>query len=91
MNSSNRAEPERLPRPHQLQSLTPDQLVAVVLHLAMEISVLRDRLATHEALLDAGNVMPRETVESFAPDGDESARRTAARAELITALLDKLR
>ena len=43
--------PFKLPRPRQIEELSPDQLVAVIWRLAMEICVLRDRLGTHEQLL----------------------------------------
>ncbi|MEM6808341.1 MAG: hypothetical protein AAF574_03820 [Pseudomonadota bacterium] len=91
MKTANDAQPERLARPQQLDALSPDQLVAVVLHLAMEVSVLRERLATHEVLLEAGGVMSRSQVEAFQPSGDESARRAAERNALINALVEKLR
>lgn len=91
MKTANDANPHRLPRPEQLETLTQDQLVAAVLHLAMEVSVLRERLATHETLLESGGVMTREQVETFVPEGEDAARRAQARQALIATLIEKLR
>lgn len=90
MKTANDADPHRLPRPEQLDTLTQDQLVACVLHLAMEVSVLRERLATHEVLLGEAGVMTRDQVEAYAPEGEEAARRAAERNALIAAIIGKL-
>ncbi len=75
--------PEKLPRPQQIDTLTPDQLVAVILRLTMEISVLRDRLATHESLLAEHDLLSPDAFENYAPDRDEQANRAADRTRLI--------
>jgi len=82
--------PFKLPRPRQLESLSPDQLVAVIWRLAMEICVLRDRLGAHEELLDAKNVLPRKAIEAYSPSRDESAARLKARSELIENIIKDL-
>lgn len=91
MTATEGADPARLARPQQLDSLSPDQLVAVVLQLAMEISVLRERLATHEALLADAGVLDRSAVDAYAPAGDEAARRNADRNALIESIIGVLR
>lgn len=88
--SNERERPFRLPRPDQLDELSPDQVVAVVMRLAMEICVLRDRLQTHEQLLDAKNVMPAEEIEGYTPSKDESAARQEARRRLIESIINDL-
>ena len=90
MKTANDADPHRLPRPEQLDALSQDQLVACILHLAMEVSVLRERLATHEALLGEAGVLTREQVEAYTPAGDDAARRAGQRNALIAALVGKL-
>lgn len=84
------SRPFKLPRPHQLENLSPDQVVAVVLRLAMEISVLRDRLGTYEELFEKHGVLPREDIESFTPSKNEAAARQKARTELIESVINDL-
>lgn len=66
------------------------QLVAVALRLAMEVSALRERLATHEALLAKHGLLDAAAVDAYAPDGAESAARAAAARALIEALAGDL-
>ena len=82
--------PHRLRRPDQLESLTPDQIVAVVLRLAMEVSVLRDRLSTHEQLLSDKGVLTRDDVEGFTPSAEDAAARIQARTLLIDGIIKDL-
>ena len=84
------ARPHKLPRPRQIQDLNPDQLVAVIWRLAMEICVLRDRLGTHEALLAERDVLSREDIEAHSPSQDETAARLKARTELIENIINDL-
>ena len=84
------ARPHKLPRPRQIQELNPDQLVAVIWRLAMEICVLRDRLGTHEALLAGQNVLSRNDIEAYSPSQDETAARLKARTELIENIINDL-
>lgn len=84
------ARPHKLPRPRQIQDLDPDQLVAVIWRLAMEICVLRDRIGTHEALLAGQNVLSSEDVESYTPSQDETAARLKARTDLIQNIINDL-
>ena len=82
--------PFKLPRPRQLENLTPDQIIAVVWRLAMEICVLRDRLSTHEQLFDQQELLSREDIERFTPSEDEAASRQEARKELIESIINDL-
>ena len=82
--------PFRLPRPVQLEALSPNQVVAVVMRLAMEICVLRDRLRTHEQLLAGQRLMSPEDVENYTPPRDEAAARQQARNELIEGIVKDL-
>jgi len=89
-NHDDTSRPFKLPRPKQLESLSPDQVVAVVLRLAMEISVLRDRLGTYEELFEMHGIFPREDIESFTPSKNEAAARKGARTELIESIINDL-
>ena len=82
--------PFKLPRPRQIEELSPDQLVAVIWRLAMELCVLRDRLGTHEQLLAEKSVLSPEEIESHTPTKDETAARLKARNELIQAIINDL-
>ncbi|MFK7957070.1 MAG: hypothetical protein AB8B96_13330 [Lysobacterales bacterium] len=79
--------PFKLPRPNQIKDLSPDQVVAVVLRLAMEVSVLRDRLRTHELLI--AELSP-EDVDQFTPAQDEASARQQARTDLIDSIINDL-
>ena len=82
--------PYKLPRPHQIEELNPDQLVAVIWRLAMEICVLRDRLGTQEQLLLEQSLLSRDDIEGYAPSADEAAARLKARTELIESIINDL-
>ena len=82
--------PYKLPRRAQLDELSPDQMVAVVMRLAMEISVLRDRLQTHEQLLESRQVLSSEDIEQYTPSKDESESRREARNRLIESIINDL-
>lgn len=62
------------------------QLVAVTMRLAMEVSVLRERLRTHEALLAKRGILDAAAVEAYAPTPEETAERAASARALIAAL-----
>jgi hypothetical protein len=61
-------------------------LVAVSLRLAMELSAVRERLRTHELLLQKQGVLSAEAVDQFAPDVEETRRRLSEDRTLIEAL-----
>jgi hypothetical protein len=80
----------KLPRPEQIEHLSNDKLVAVILRLAMEISVVRDRLATCESLLQAHGIFDADAVETYQTTPEETAQRTAARMSLIEKVIGDL-
>ncbi|MEM7611338.1 MAG: hypothetical protein AAF270_06655 [Pseudomonadota bacterium] len=82
--------PEKLARPHQLKSLTPDQTVAALLRLAMEISVLRERVATQQALLEQAGVLTAKQADDYVPDSAQAQQRALARNQLIEQLIGDL-
>lgn len=91
MSSTDENErPFQLSRPAQLEGLSPDQVVAVVMRLAMEVSVLRDRLRTHEQLLAEQRLLSSEDIEKYTPSKDEAVARQQARNELIESIFNDL-
>ncbi|MCC5869275.1 MAG: hypothetical protein JJU27_12250 [Gammaproteobacteria bacterium] len=62
------------------------QLTAVALRLAMEVSVLRDRLRSHELLLEKHGLLSTAEVDDYAPPSDEQKVRDAASRSLIESL-----
>jgi hypothetical protein len=82
--------PEKLARPRQIDELTPDQLVAALLRLAMEVSVLRDRLHSHELLLEKHDLLSTEAVDEFQAPPEATRQRQQASMELIEKLLGDL-
>ena len=73
-----------------LDAASVAQLVAVSLRLAMEVTVLRDRLRTHEALLARQGLLSPESVDQYEPPAAELAQRSAAARELVEALASDL-
>jgi len=77
------------PTSGQDQSLDPaniSQLVAVSLRLAMELSAVRERLRTHELLLQKQGILSADSVDQFVPDVEETRRRLSEDRALIEAL-----
>ncbi|MBL8643110.1 MAG: hypothetical protein JNK21_04185 [Rhodospirillaceae bacterium] len=60
-----------------------DQLMAMVTALTAEISILRDRLDTHERLADAGKAARSADVEAFIPDAPVMAARSSQRQRTL--------
>ncbi|MCL2927841.1 MAG: hypothetical protein O4861_06900 [Trichodesmium sp. St16_bin4-tuft] len=54
-------------RPVYLDNTDNDQLLAIIMALAGEVSVLRERLDTIEKLLVAKGIMSLEDIENYQP------------------------
>lgn len=67
-----------------------DKTLSAVMRLAMEISVLRDRLDTHEVLAEQSGAYSSTDVEAYRADPERAAKRAAARRKLIESLLHDL-
>ena len=74
----------------RLEHLGADQLASVVFRLAMEISVLRDRLHTHEQLLREAGVISAGDVDKYRPDQNASQDRIRATQQLIEGIFRDL-
>jgi hypothetical protein len=82
------SDPARLDK----QFFFDDEMVDVMLNaltgLAMELSVVRERLDTVERVLDSEGVATRDLIEAYMPDKAAHAERVEARMQLIRATLD---
>ena len=70
----------------QLDPASVAQLVAVAMRLAMEVTVLRDRLRSHELLLARHGMLSPEVVDQYEPPAAELALCAAQARELVEAL-----
>lgn len=83
-------DPERR-KPQFLAEPGMDRAVAAIMRLAMEVSVLRDRLDTHEALAEKSGAYTSGEVDAYLADPERAARRAKARTRLIESLLHDLK
>ncbi len=77
-------------KPQFLRDEGMDKNVSAIMRLAMEVSVLRDRLDTHEALAEKSGAYSSADVEAFRANPERAAQRAAQRKKLIEALLHDL-
>ena len=66
---------------------TVDRVLGVVMELAAEVYVLRDRLHTVERLLQDSGTLDLTQLESYEPTETERAQRLAERDALIARIL----
>ena len=72
-------------------SPTNAELMEMVLALTAEVSVLRDRLDTHEQLASSGQSIDADAVEAFQADEDVADARSAQRTKLLSKVLRPLK
>lgn len=73
-----------------IDNVDMDRVVAALLRLTMEISTVRDRLATHESLAAKGTAYSEADVDAYLPTTDEEQTRAAKRKHLISRLVRDL-
>lgn len=64
-----------------------DRVVAMVMTLAAELHVTRDRLACLEMLLESGEPVTREALDRFQPTPEQAERLEAARKAFSSELM----
>lgn len=74
-------------RPIYLQNAENDKLLAIVMALVGEVSVLHDRLDTIERLLQAKNLISLEEMENYEPSQEVAQEREKWRAEYLARVL----
>ncbi|WP_413163322.1 hypothetical protein ACL6C3_28625 [Capilliphycus salinus ALCB114379] len=74
-------------RPVYLNDPQQDKLLGIILALAGEVSVLRERLDTLEKLLETKGILSPAEIETYQPDEKTSEQREQWRTEYISRLL----
>lgn len=64
-----------------------DMLFAMLTALLGEVSVIRERLDTHERLLEKAGLFGKDTVDAWLPDADAEAERAPIRQRLMGRVL----
>jgi hypothetical protein len=82
-----RGRPARHKRPQFFDSPETDMLLSMIIDLAGEVSVLRDRLDTHERLSAASGGFGPADVDSYRADAAAAAQRDSARAGYLRRVL----
>jgi hypothetical protein len=70
-------------RPFFLESADSDKLLSMITALVGEISILKDRVDTHERLAVAGKIATPEEIEAYRPDEPVEDEREALRAAML--------
>lgn len=74
-------------RPHFFSDADVDRLLAIVLAMAGELAVTRERLDTVERLLAQRAVLEPEAIEQYRPDAEAARQRGQMQIEYIARLL----
>ena len=86
------ASPQRKPRrrvaigparPQYMSAVELDKLTMIVTALATEVSALRDRIDTHEALAERAVAPTTLAVEAYHPDAEHDAARETRRMAML--------
>lgn len=75
------------PRPQFFNDPAVDKLLAMVMALAGEVSVMRDRNDTLERLIEAKGVLDKSEIDHYKPTKDVMAEREAWRQEYLAHIL----
>ena len=74
-------------RPYFFKDPDVERLLSIIMSLAGEVSVLRERQDTVERLLDAKGTLTRADIDAYEPDVSASNERTAWREAYLSRLL----
>lgn len=74
-------------RPEYFDDPATDRLMSIVLALAGEVSVLRQRLDTVERLLEAGGALNRADIDAYVPDSEAGTERGLATRAYIARIM----
>ena len=70
-------------RPFFFDNPDVDKLLSMLMGLAGEVSVMRDRMDTIERLAAERNLFTTEDIEAYKPDADVMQQRAARRQEML--------
>ncbi|WP_240610302.1 hypothetical protein [Sphingomonas pokkalii] len=74
-------------RPDFLGDPIAERMLSILLAVAGEVSVLKERLDTVERLLEAKGTICREDIETYAPDADAAHARGVMTKEYVGRIL----
>lgn len=74
-------------RPFFLENPDTERLMTIVMALAQEVSVMRERLDTVERLLDRKGTISRADIDSFEPTKQDADERGAWTQEYLARIL----
>ena len=74
-------------RPYFFDDPNVDKVVSMVMGLAGEVAVARDRLDTIERLLERKGLLTRNDIETYKPTSDVTAERSAWRETYLSEIL----
>lgn len=74
-------------RPAFLEDPASDRILSIVMALAGEVAVNRERLDTIERLLETKGTLTRADIEAFRPDRDAGYERGLIQREFIARIL----
>jgi hypothetical protein len=74
-------------RPAYFEDPAIDRTLSIVMAIAGEVSVMRERMDTIERLLDAKGTISRTDIEAYAPDRAAGAERALLIKEYIARIL----
>jgi hypothetical protein len=77
-------------RPYFLEERDTERLMTIVMALAQEVAVMRERLDTIERLLQKNDVITRADIEKFKPSKAEAQERGAWTQEFLARILRTL-
>jgi hypothetical protein len=74
-------------RPQYFDDPAVDRVLSILMAVAGEVSVLRERLDTVERLLDANGTISRADIEAYEPDREAAYQRGLATKEYIARVM----
>lgn len=74
-------------RPYFFDDKDSERVLNVVMALAQEVAVMRERMDTIERLLEKNKTISRADIEAFAPSKSEAAERGLLMQEFIARIL----
>jgi hypothetical protein len=74
-------------RPRYFEDPATDRLLSIVMALAGEVAVVKERLDTVERLLDAKGTISRADIEAYAPDREAGRARGIMHREFAARIL----
>ena len=83
-------DPSRV-KPEFIKTPNMDKIISVIMRLAMENSVLRDRMERQERLLIARGLLSEEDFETYTPSKETAALSQAESFKLISAIINDLK